>query len=64
MADVDARRRAGRDVPPLDEELLAALAAGLPDCAGVAVGIDRLIALATGQTDVASAMSFAHARPE
>jgi len=63
MADLDARRRAGRDVPPLDEELLAALAAGLPDCAGVAVGLDRLVALATGHTDVASVVSFAHGRP-
>jgi lysyl-tRNA synthetase class 2 len=61
-ADLDARRRTGRDVPPLDEELLAALATGLPDCAGVAVGLDRLIALATGQTDVASVVSFAHTR--
>jgi len=62
-ADLDARRSAGRDVPPLDEELLVALAAGLPDCAGVAVGIDRLVALATGKTDVASVMSFAHVPP-
>ena len=63
MADLAARRAAGRHVPPLDEELLAALAAGLPDCAGVAVGVDRLVALATGQGDVASAVSFAHSRP-
>jgi len=62
-ADLDARRRAGRDVPPLDEELLAALAAGLPDCAGVAVGLDRLVALATGHTDIASVVSLAHGRP-
>jgi lysyl-tRNA synthetase class 2 len=63
-ADLEARRRAGRDVPALDEEFLAALATGLPDCAGVAVGVDRLIALATGQTDVASVVSFAHTRPD
>jgi len=63
LADLDTRRRANRDVPPLDEELLAALAVGLPDCAGVAVGLDRLIALATGQTDVASVVSFAHVQP-
>jgi lysyl-tRNA synthetase class 2 len=62
MADLDARRLARREVPPLDEELLAALAGGLPECAGVAVGVDRLIALATGKTDVASVMSFAHTR--
>ena len=62
-ADLDARRRANREVPPLDEQLLAALAAGLPDCAGVAVGLDRLVALATGHADLASVLSFAHARP-
>jgi lysyl-tRNA synthetase class 2 len=60
--ELDARRRAGRHVPPLDEEFLAALEAGLPNCAGVALGLDRLVALATGQSDVASAVSFAHVR--
>jgi elongation factor P--(R)-beta-lysine ligase len=62
-ADIAARRRAGQDTPPLDEALLEALAAGLPDCAGVAVGLDRLVALATGRTDVASVVSFAHLQP-
>jgi lysyl-tRNA synthetase class 2 len=63
LAELETRRRTGRHVPPLDEELLGALAAGLPDCAGVAVGVDRLVALATGHGDVASAVSFAHTRP-
>jgi elongation factor P--(R)-beta-lysine ligase len=63
MAELDERRRGGRHVPPLDEQLLAALAQGLPDCAGVALGLDRLIALATGKNDVASTMSFAHVKP-
>lgn len=63
LAELATRGRAGRHVPPLDEELLAALAAGLPDCAGVAVGVDRLVALAMGHGDVASAVSFAHRRP-
>jgi elongation factor P--(R)-beta-lysine ligase len=62
-ADLAVRRRAHRDAPPLDEELLQALAVGLPDCAGVAVGLDRVVALATAQTDVASVMSFAHLQP-
>jgi lysyl-tRNA synthetase class 2 len=62
-AERAARVRAGRHAPPLDEELLAALTAGLPDCAGVALGFDRLVALALGTANVAAAMSFAHGRP-
>jgi lysyl-tRNA synthetase class 2 len=33
---------------PIDEDFLAALAAGLPDCAGIALGVDRLVMLASG----------------
>jgi lysyl-tRNA synthetase class 2 len=62
-ADRAARLRAGRPAPPLDEQLLAALASGLPDCAGVALGFDRLVALAVGTDNVAAAMSFTHGRP-
>jgi lysyl-tRNA synthetase class 2 len=60
VAELDTRRKAGRQVPPLDERLLAALAQGLPACAGVALGLDRLVALAAGLTEVAAAISFAH----
>ncbi len=38
--------------------LLAALAAGLPDCAGVALGFDRLVAVALGATALSQAMAF------
>jgi lysyl-tRNA synthetase class 2 len=54
-----ARRRAhGQAEPPLDEHLLAALAAGMPDCAGVALGFDRLVAIALGAPGLADAMAF------
>ena len=33
---------------PIDEDFMAALEAGLPDCAGIALGVDRLVMLATG----------------
>lgn len=43
---------------PLDEHLLAALNNGLPDCAGIAMGIDRLIMLALGCEHIAEVLSF------
>ena len=33
---------------PIDEDFIAALEHGLPDCAGIALGFDRLVMLATG----------------
>jgi lysyl-tRNA synthetase class 2 len=60
QAELDLRRRTGRPVPPLDEAFLAALAKGLPPCAGVALGLDRLIALAAGLDNLAAALTFAH----
>ncbi len=59
--DLEIRRAAGRHTPPLDEHLLQALPS-LPDCAGVALGFDRLVALATGHDNVAAALTFAHTR--
>ncbi|SHH59538.1 Elongation factor P--(R)-beta-lysine ligase [Vibrio aerogenes CECT 7868] len=44
--DNQKRHRMGLEVQPVDEHFIAALNAGLPDCAGVALGIDRLIMIA------------------
>lgn len=57
-ADNAVRARAGRPVMPVDERLLAALGHGLPGCAGVAVGMDRLLMLALGATDIAEVLAF------
>jgi lysyl-tRNA synthetase class 2 len=43
---------------PLDENFLAALSSGLPDCAGVALGFDRLVAIALGADKLADALAF------
>ncbi len=56
--DLRLRRTRGQAQPPLDERMLAALEAGLPDCAGVALGFDRLAALAIGAPRLADAMAF------
>jgi lysyl-tRNA synthetase class 2 len=59
FAQDQGRRRAHRQTErPLDEHLLAALEAGLPDCAGVALGFDRLAAIALGAPRLADAMAF------
>ena len=58
MQDLSLRRMRGQDQPPLDENFLAALASGLPDCAGVALGFDRLVAIALGAGKLADAMAF------
>ena len=43
LAEIEQRRQNGSRTLTIDERFLAALSAGLPDCAGVAVGIDRLL---------------------
>ena len=50
LADNDRRQREGKQPLAIDEQLLAALARGLPTCAGVALGVDRLLSLA-GQSE-------------
>ncbi len=56
--DLERRRRAGLEAVPIDERLLAALDAGLPECAGVAFGVDRLLMLLAGADDLRQVISF------
>lgn len=52
-ADMDRREEIYGDRLPVDEDFLEALEWGLPDSAGIALGVDRLIMLATGADDIA-----------
>lgn len=56
----DGQVRAGRAAvqPPLDERLLAALQAGMPDCAGVALGVERLLMAMVGTDRIADVLAF------
>lgn len=56
--DLEQRRARGLPTPPLDERLLAALAHGLPDCAGVALGVDRLVMLRAGADRLPDVLAF------
>lgn len=56
----DNRKRAARGLPqqPIDRNLLDALAAGLPDCSGVALGVDRVVMLALGAESISEVIAF------
>lgn len=56
--NVEKRRALNLPLLPIDEKFLAALEHGLPDCAGVALGIDRLIMLATQNAPIQKVISF------
>lgn len=60
--DLQARRALGLPEPPVDERLLAALEAGLPDCSGVALGFDRTVMIATGARHIDEVLAFPTAR--
>ena len=52
------RREAGIVTVDIDDHLLAALQAGLPDCAGVALGVDRLLMCACGAQHIQDVIAF------
>lgn len=62
--DADNQYRAAHQLPiqPIDHHLIAALKQGLPECAGVALGIDRLLMLALGVEEIQNVLAFSFPR--
>ncbi len=56
--DLREREQRGLPVHAMDERLLAALAAGLPECSGVALGFDRVVMLAAGAAHIREVLPF------
>lgn len=56
--DLQARAAAGQPVVPMDRRFIDALARGLPDCAGVALGVDRLIMRLAGADHIEQVIAF------
>ena len=60
--DRAVRKARGQPAPPIDEALLAALERGLPPCAGVALGVDRLMMAMRGTDRIGDVLAYDFAR--
>ena len=56
--DNTLREQRGQVRRPVDPYLLAAMDSGLPDCSGVALGLDRLLMLYTGNSAIQDVLAF------
>lgn len=61
-ADQIVRKQRGLPVYATDERLLQALEHGIEQCAGVALGVDRLLMLATASRSIDEVLAFGHTR--
>lgn len=62
QADIRQRQQQGKPIPVMDSKFLAALDSGLPRCAGVAMGVDRLLMQMLGKNDIDEVMPFSWER--
>ena len=58
IAELEKKQDEGYPHYPIDEELIESLNTGIPPCAGIALGVDRLIMLLTGKTNIHDVILF------
>ncbi len=54
----EKRRGMGKEVYALDEDFLSAMKKGMPECGGVALGIDRLVMFLSDSVEIDQVMAF------
>lgn len=59
--DNQRRRERGLGEVPIDANLLASITRGMPDCAGVALGVERLLMAMAGTDDIRDVLAFSFA---
>ncbi len=62
-ADRAKKRAAGFDPGPMPERFLSALSRGLPPCAGIALGVDRLLMFLVGARRIDDVLAFPDESP-
>lgn len=58
LSDLETRQREGLSSPEMDDRLLDALRLGLPECSGIAIGLDRLLMVFTAASRIEDVLAF------
>ena len=56
--ELEMIRKAGKTAYEYDKDFIHALQVGLPDCSGIAIGVDRLVMLFSGATTIQETLFF------